>query len=485
MSLEHKLSRRAMLRLSGTAAAASLLAACGPEATPEVVEKIVEKEVTKLVEGEVVTEVVKETVVVEKQVVQEQVTLRYAGWVFGNWQQLIDDLTARFTEQHPNIRIESELGDWTANQQKLFAQVAAGFPPDVGMGWWHQLIAEGRILDCTPFVDRDHAEFNWDNYFPFCYEWARYDQKNATLDPNGGTYIFAMAAYGTVWYYNKKLFDEAGVAYPTDDWTWADLLEMATQLTKDMDGNQPGDANFDPANVDVWGASGLAGYYPALQYARNLGGDVLQPDYSAAAMREDPWVQTFTYINDAVNTYNVHPGGAAGGVTPEGGFMSGKVAMEFNFNWVLAPYLSDITDFEWAMAPQPMLNGKRESIALPDANVIFKDTRYPEEAWTFMKYFMSEEVNRDYISKELPPPFQTVALSDTYLAPLAGHYPEALQRAWEEGRNGMADRAIEHWAGKVGDAIGSLLAGEFGSVEEALDWTAEEIDKVRAQYIVP
>ena len=45
-------------------------------------------------------------------------------------------------------------------------------------------------------------------------------------------------------YYNKKIFDKAGVAYPQDGWTWDDLLKTAQALTKDANGD---------GQTDVWG----------------------------------------------------------------------------------------------------------------------------------------------------------------------------------------------------------------------------------------
>ena len=38
-------------------------------------------------------------------------------------------------------------------------------------------------------------------------------------------------------YYNKNLFDAAGLAYPSDDWTWDDFVSTAKALTKDTDGD--------------------------------------------------------------------------------------------------------------------------------------------------------------------------------------------------------------------------------------------------------
>jgi multiple sugar transport system substrate-binding protein len=479
------LSRRDFLRLSAVAASGAALAACAPQVVE--VTKEVPVEQTVLVEKEVEVEVevpVEQTVIVKEVEVIEQVNLRFTGWVFGNWADLFDNICADFHEANPDITVTPELGDWTANQQKLFAEIAAGVPPDLGMGWWHQLIAEGKVLDLKPYVDVD-TEFTWENYFPFCQQWARLDPKNATTNPNGGMYIFPMAAYAAVCYYNKTLFDEAGVDYPTDDWEWTDVVDKALALTKDTSGVGASDPAFDRASVDVWGTSGLLGYYFFMPYAWAVGSDVLDPTFTQCTLGTDPnWWETYQFFADLANVQNVLPGGAAGGATPEGGFQSGKVAMAFGMNWVLAPYVRDITDFEWAMAPFPKRNGERRLASLPDAYVAFTDAKHHDETWRFMKFLESEEVNRDYIAKELPPPHMKVALSDEYLAPLEPFYPEAIKIGWQEGRVMQADRALEHWYVTLNDAMGSVAAGEFATGEEAAKWASDEVDRIRAEYIV-
>ena len=55
----------------------------------------------------------------------------------------------------------------------------------------------------------------------------------------GGYYGFPQGFATEIMYYNKDMFDAAGVAYPTDDWTWDDYTAAAEKLTK-ADGSQYG-----------------------------------------------------------------------------------------------------------------------------------------------------------------------------------------------------------------------------------------------------
>ena len=58
-------------------------------------------------------------------------------------------------------------------------------------------------------------------------------------------------------YYNKELLEQNGIALPSTDaskpWSWDEFVENAKKITKDSNGNGPGDAGFDPDNITVYG----------------------------------------------------------------------------------------------------------------------------------------------------------------------------------------------------------------------------------------
>jgi multiple sugar transport system substrate-binding protein len=291
-----------------------------------------------------------------------------------------------------------------------------------------------------------------------------------------------LALYGAAAYYNQTLFDEAGLEYPSDDWTWDQYRDAASQLTKDADGNRPSDANFNPENIVVYGANHWNWNYMYSQMAWEKGVDIMTPDSSACAMRDPAWVEVFQWVDAAVNEYFAHPGGVMAPTGESGGvaFNAGTVAIDFGMNWSLASYIRDIADFEWAMAAMPSLEGTRIPVALNDGIVAFTDGKHHEETWTFIKYFESEDVSRNYILKEVAPPFKKVCLEE-YLASVSAKNSNALQISLETGRPMPYDRAWDDWQGIMDQALGGFLIREmFESAEEATDWAATEIDKVRA-----
>ena len=114
---------------------------------------------------------------------------------------------------------------------------------------------------------------------------------------------YAIPARGgpEVWYYNKTVFDKAGVPYPTPDWDHDDLVEISKALT--IPGEQygigvPADAS-DPSNV-------LTLFCPILWY---FGGDFLTPDNSAPAINTPESVKAITYWSDFYLKYGASPEG--------------------------------------------------------------------------------------------------------------------------------------------------------------------------------
>ena len=106
--------------------------------------------------------------------------------------------------------------------------MAGGTAPDVFL-WWNfpSLVARNGIQDLTELVQGPNGHRPCDLL-----------QGSARLQPCGQRSLWPSQGLhpAAAYYFNKKLFDDAGVAYPTADWTTNDLLEMAKALTKGEDG---------------------------------------------------------------------------------------------------------------------------------------------------------------------------------------------------------------------------------------------------------
>ncbi len=74
-------------------------------------------------------------------------------------------------------------------------------------------------------------------------------------------------------FYNKTMFDAAGLEYATDAWTYEDMREAAVQLTLDSAGRNPTDPDFDPENIVQWGWNGSLTFFWQRHLVRAFGAD--------------------------------------------------------------------------------------------------------------------------------------------------------------------------------------------------------------------
>lgn len=114
-------------------------------------------------------------------------------------------------------------------QDKLYAMMAAGQPPDIfytNTVIRDRLAAEGRLLDMRAVSTGDRFVGRL---------WPDVYHQGLSID--GGLYSIGNWSFTAGVYYNKDLFDRAGVRYPDTAWSWSDLIAAARRLTVDANGD--------------------------------------------------------------------------------------------------------------------------------------------------------------------------------------------------------------------------------------------------------
>ncbi len=171
-------------------------------------------------------------------------------------------------------------------------QLAGGVGAD--LYWVDQdnmsLAAEGVFLPIDACVASAPAESagNVSDYYPGILQIAQID---------GSLYGLPWISAPVVTYYNKALFDEAGVAYPTSDWTWEGFRSAAQALTKDTDGD---------GNADQWGF--IANSWPPPQmFVWQAGGDLLSEDLTTSPIDDPAVVEGLEFYLDMIYNPEVSP----------------------------------------------------------------------------------------------------------------------------------------------------------------------------------
>ncbi|AEJ62003.1 extracellular solute-binding protein family 1 [Spirochaeta thermophila DSM 6578] len=299
------------------------------------------------------------------------VTLRW----FLRWDQTRVDNVAKpvieeFQQLYPHITVELEnIGSGTEYYAKLQTMVAGGLAPDVFYPATHVAYAyaiKGAIRMLDDFIKRDKIDL------------SAYNPQILNLYKlNGKVYGLPIDTAALVVFYNKDLFDQAGVPYPKKGWTWDDFLETAKKLTKDFDGDgQP----------DQFGVDQFRNYWPLLVWSHTGHGlfdDIRKPTTFIAG--SDPKVvESIQWIADLMLVHNVMPTDEQRADISDL-FAAGKAAMQIVGHWRVNTYLKAGINFD--CAPLPIGDsGKSVNRADGSCFVVSSQSKHPEEAWEFVKF---------------------------------------------------------------------------------------------------
>src|SRR5262245_55416009 len=163
---------------------------------------------------------------------REIVWMVRTGPVENKWEQEV--VAPAWEKENPDVKLNLLIIDQPDIAVKREAVIAAGEPLHVwSTNWGGDGFASDRsrglLTDLTPLIEKDNLDLSV--FIPEVLEIYQSDGKVWGLPfLTTGSYVF----------YNMKLFDEAGLEYPTTDWedkswTWDKMLELAKQLTKNYD----------------------------------------------------------------------------------------------------------------------------------------------------------------------------------------------------------------------------------------------------------
>ncbi len=300
------------------------------------------------------------------------VTLRYALW---NQNQVpaMEQIVAEFKKANPTTDVVIEVTPFDQYWTKLEAGATGNSAPD--LFWINgpnfvKYASNGILL---PLDERATA----DKVDP-----ANYPEALVSLYSFDGKLYALPKDFDTIGlWYNKELFDAAGVAYPDANWTWDNVREAAQKLTK--------------ADQGVWGIAAQMvnqeGFYNTIY---QNGGYVIAPDKTTSGYDNPATIEGLKFWTDMIEQ-GVSPTHAQMTETkPLDLFQSGKVAMLYGGSWRAVQfakneYAKDRVD----VAPLP--KGKQQAVIIHGlGNVINANTPHPDEAWQFLKFLGGPEAAR-------------------------------------------------------------------------------------------
>ncbi|UCC61436.1 MAG: sugar ABC transporter substrate-binding protein [Anaerolineae bacterium] len=404
---------------------------------------------------------------------EEVVTLLWAFWGSPAEAETHRQVADAFTAEHPNIKIETMVEPWSdyfTKVQTLWASGDASVIPDVLFLWpTPRYAAEGVLENLDPWIEK--SSYDLADYWPALLESAMY---------NGSVYGFPRDIGLEVLYYNKDIFDEVGLAYPAEGWTWGDLLAAADKLTV-----------VESSGRVARYALGMEGGKYLLWVNQNRGSildDMRNP--SKCTLAEPAAVKAIEFFADmmdqnyAMRDANLSQAGGDAAV-----FQSGQVAMIIQNASRVSAFNQAGMSYDVAPVPIPE-GGQRAASAGGAAWVMSAASDNKEEAWTFLSWLQSTDGGQKLYtaSGEIFPALQSTARSDAFLQ--ADQPPVNRQAFLTEGENAKVGRFgyFSEWGELDGSIIGpgmqKVWAGE-ATPEEAVAEICQQVDAFLAEQGYP
>ena len=294
-------------------------------------------------------------------------------------QQIVDEWSAE-----SGISAKIEVVDWDNYWTLLEAGASGGTMPDVF--WMHsntaQMYMENDILlDLDPYIEKDET-MDLSKYYQGIVDlYTRSDGKHFAIPKDHDTIALL---------YNKAIFDQYGVDYPTDDWTWEDMYEAAKKITEGSNGDVYGLAMNTSNNQDGW-------YNLVYDY----GGTIVGEDHKTSTIGSAEGKAGMEMVRKLLSV------GAPQTVVAETGtdslFQSGKCAMITQGSWMINSFYKaeNHADYFWALLPYADVNGngqcddgERQSCYNGLGWAASAGTANPDACYSLISYLCSEEAQK-------------------------------------------------------------------------------------------
>ena len=313
--------------------------------------------------------------------------LRFTFWGSEMEKAAIEQMAAAFEKANPDVDVETIHLPYDEYTAQITAMMQNGQAPDVGYlsglqaPLWAQ---EGKVLDLTDLIQNDPLLSTTLLATRYYYAPGKVAGVNTAVE-------------ATLMFYNKALFDEAGVPYPPSDpakaWTWDEFVAAAQKLTTDVNSKHPGDAGFDSEKISTYGVAFDKTYegwtfYP---FIFSNGGQLVNEDGTRLLLDSPEATEAFQKLADLMWVQHVTPTPAQDQNLP--GYVTmlqtGNLAMHISGHWSLLDYAS-VKDLQFGVAVLPKLK-QPVTVVLGSPTVIFAETKNKDAAVRFYNFHNNPE----------------------------------------------------------------------------------------------
>ena len=279
-----------------------------------------------------------------------------------------------FMKDHPDITVKVQVIPSEGYNERVFTSIGGGNAPDIfnsGDVVIPSIVQRHVAQDLNTFVEKENYDLS--AFYPEVIDGLTFQDQLVGLTDNWDTQVM---------YYNRDLFEQAGVPEPTADWTWDDVASAAKQLTSGSGGSK------------TWGLLYETWFAPLYDQIYSFGGGVFSEDGKSCELDQPESIDAVQSIVDVMQAgYAPQPQVfEQEGEDPFSVFAAGRAGMWIGSGRWSAFDLQGVEDLNWAIAPRP--NGPdtpRSNFFHLAMYAITSQSNDADSSWEFLKYMVSEE----------------------------------------------------------------------------------------------
>lgn len=355
------------------------------------------------------------------------------------------EVVEQFNASQDEIELVIEIVENDVAYETLATQIASGNAPDiigpVGRDGSNEFA--GLYLDIEPLIESTGVDTSmWED--------AAIENQR---EPDGTLVGLPFASYPSVMYFNRDLFDEAGLPYPPQEygpdgtavygegtefegpWDYDKVTELARILTVDANGVDATDPAFDRDSTVQWGFH--------WQWTTRIfqNGSYWGAGYPVAgdgsADIPTAWEEEWSWWHDGIWGLGISPSQEQMDAVGDNVFQTGNLAMAMTHLWYtccIADEANDITGDFWDFAVVPSRNGEVTANMHADTFRILASTEVPEESFRTMYYLLTEAALPLLTAYGAAP--ADPSLTESFIASLEERYPQDVN--WQVALEGAA-----------------------------------------------
>lgn len=359
---------------------------------------------------------------------EEKQKLVIWSWGADEEKKAREDAVAIFQENHPEIEVEHSVIPTAdhAWDQKAAAALAAGTGPDVmQMSPDYYGLYSDYFEDLQPYLEKEGV--NADDVFTegMLAPYYRPDGKLEGMPLLENVFVLA---------YNKDLFDQFGVDYPTDDWTWDDLKEAAEKFVS----GEGADATY-----------GIVNHWAEPNFALICeGGSPYSDDLQTLELNTPEVAAGLDLFGELVQSKAMPDDTAAKSLPKEQLFVSGHAAMYPLGGFETKLIAEEIGDnFNWDVVSMPKVkDGGTNNVMYATGYSMLKTAENKDAAWTFLKEVGYENEDMAEVTSRVGIPGNKTAAE--------GFYKEITNGPIDNSKylEGLATARLNIWGGVFANA---------------------------------